>query len=172
MSTRDEVPGQLPEGQVLGATLHAELTRRGMTLATAESITGGALADLVSASPCASEAYLGGIVSHTTQVKTGVLGVDAAVVAEHGVVSAACALEMAVRVRSMVGADWGLSTTGVAGPTEQEGKPVGTVFVGIAGPDAAWTHDLHLSGDRSEIRATTCRTAAHELLAAVTREGT
>jgi nicotinamide-nucleotide amidase len=165
----DEEQGQLPDEHVLGATLHAELIRRGATLATAESLTGGALADLVSASPGASESYLGGVVSYATSVKTGLLGVSEETVETHGVVSAACAEEMAARVKELLGAGWALSTTGVAGPTEQEGKPVGTVFVGVAGPDGASAHELHLSGDRAEIRAQTCRAAVDRLLAALVR---
>src|SRR3954447_12330623 len=148
MNEQDEEPGQLPDAQVLGATLHAELTRHGLTLATAESLTGGALADLVSAAPGASESYLGGIVSYATSVKTTVLGVSEQTVRTHGVVSAECAEEMAARARELIGADWAISTTGVAGPTEQEGKPVGTVFVGLAGPAGATAHQLDLSGDR------------------------
>jgi nicotinamide-nucleotide amidase len=165
----DEEPGQLPDEHVLGATLHAELTRREATLATAESLTGGALADLVSASPGASESYLGGVVSYATSVKTGLLGVREETVEAHGVVSAACAEEMATRVKGLLGADWALSTTGVAGPTEQEGKPVGTVFVGVAGPDGVIAHELRLSGERDDIRAQTCRAAVDRLLAALVR---
>jgi nicotinamide-nucleotide amidase len=171
MSEQDEEPGQLPDEQVLGATLHAEMARRGLTFATAESLTGGALADLVSASPGASESYLGGVVTYATEVKTGVLGVSEETVDEHGVVSAACAEEMAARVRELLGADWAVSTTGVAGPTEQEGKPVGTVFVGLAGPDGVTAHELDLSGDRAEIRAETSRAAADRLLSALTGKG-
>jgi nicotinamide-nucleotide amidase len=146
--------------QLIGAGLHAELLRRGMTLATAESLTGGALADLVSAVPGASETYLGGVVSYATEVKVRLLGVRERTVSEHGVVSAACAVEMATGVRALVGSDWGVSTTGVAGPTTQEDKPVGTVFVAVAGPDGARAHELHLEGDRTEIRDRTCTEAA------------
>src|SRR3954447_16444398 len=102
MNEQDEEPGQLPDAQVLGATLHAELTRRGATLATAESLTGGALADLVSASPGASESYLGGVVSYATSVKSGLLGVREETIEAHGVVSAACAEEMAARVKELL----------------------------------------------------------------------
>ena len=160
----DERPHQLPDQQILGATLHAELLRRGLTLATAESLTGGALGDLVSASPGASETYLGGVVSYATSVKVRVLGVRQETVDESGVVSAACAREMATGVRELVGADWSVSTTGVAGPTEQEGKPVGTVFVGVAGPDGAVAHELHLEGNRAEIREQACTAAATAVL--------
>jgi PncC family amidohydrolase len=156
--------------QLLGASVHAELLRRGATLATAESLTGGALGDLLSASPGASETYLGGVVSYATDVKTGLLGVRQSTVDEHGVVSAECAREMAERVRDLVGSDWGVSTTGVAGPTEQEGKPVGTVFVAVAGPQVARHRRLGLDGDRAEIRQQSCVSAAKLVLEALVDE--
>ena len=96
----DEKPGQLPDEHVLGATLHAELTRRGATLATAESLTGGALADLVSASPGASESYLGGVVSYANSTKIGMLDVPAALIEAHGAVSAQVAEPLLALPRS------------------------------------------------------------------------
>ena len=167
----DERPDQLPDQQILGATLHAELLRRGLTLATAESLTGGALGDLVSASPGASETYLGGVVSYATSVKVDVLGVRPETVESAGVVSAACAREMARGVRELVGADWAVSTTGVAGPTEQEGQAVGTVFIGVAGPDGVVAHELHLDGDRAQIRERACSAAASSVLEQVVGAG-
>jgi nicotinamide-nucleotide amidase len=164
---QDERPHQLPDQQIIGATLHAELLRRGLTLATAESLTGGALGDLVSAAPGASETYLGGVVSYATRVKVDVLGVRQETVDRSGVVSAACAQEMASGVRRLIGADWAVSTTGVAGPTEQEGRPVGTVFVGVAGPDDVVAHELRLDGDRAEVREQACTAAATSVLEAV-----
>jgi PncC family amidohydrolase len=104
------------------------------------------------------------VVSYATSVKVGLLGVRQETVDECGVVSAACAREMASGVRKLVGADWSVSTTGVAGPAEQEGKPVGTVFVGIAGPDGAVAHELHLEGNRAEIRERACTAAASTVL--------
>jgi nicotinamide-nucleotide amidase len=160
----DERPGQLPDDQVLGATLHGELVRRGLTIATAESITGGALADLVSASPGASQTFLGGVVSYATEVKVSVLGVGEDTVEKYGVVSVECAKEMADGARRLVGAEWAVSTTGVAGPAEQEGKPVGTVFVGVAGQDGTDAHELHLEGDRAEIRSEACSAVARLVL--------
>ena len=159
----DGVHGQ----QLLGASLHAELLERGMTLATAESLTGGALGDLVSASPGASETYLGGVVTYATEVKIRVLGVREATVEKHGVVSQECAVEMAEGVRTLVGATWGVATTGVAGPTEQEGKPVGLVFVAVAGPDGSRCEELRLHGDRAEVRKETCTAAAALVLESV-----
>jgi nicotinamide-nucleotide amidase len=156
--------------QLVGASLHAELLRRQATLSTAESLTGGALGDLISASPGASETYLGGLVTYATEVKTRLLGVRQDTVEKYGVVSAECAREMAERVRVLLGTDWGVSTTGVAGPTEQEGKPVGTVFVAVAGPDGTRHRQLDLDGDRAEIRQQTCVSAAKLVLDALVDE--
>ncbi len=151
----------------LGAQLHAEMAQRGLTVATAESMTGGSVADLVSAAPGASATFLGGVVSYATEVKQHVLGVSKETVDEYGVVSAPCAAEMASGVRDMLGTDYGISTTGVAGPEPQEGKPVGTVYIGVAGPYGVDTHELQLAGDRAEIRAEATRRAVTLLLEAV-----
>ncbi|MFC6152263.1 CinA family protein [Nocardioides yefusunii] len=128
------------------------LAARRATLATAESLTGGQLAAAITAIPGASQSYRGGVVSYATDVKTDVLGVDALVVSRHGVVSAECAVQMAERVRELVGSDWALSTTGVAGPDRQEGKAVGTVHVGLAGPEGSRSFLLNLHGDRHAIQ--------------------
>lgn len=136
----------------LASALQAELFERGLMLATAESLTGGRLGDVMSAAPGASDTYLGGVVSYATEVKQKVLGVSDQTVENHGVVSAECADEMAVGVRDLMGADYAVSTTGVAGPAEQEGKPVGLVFVGVAGPHGIHSKRFHFDGDRAEIR--------------------
>jgi len=154
-----------PDPQVMAATLHAELLRRSAMIATAESLTGGALGDLLSAAPGASDTYLGGVVSYATAVKQKLLGVSDETVREHGVVSAECAAEMAAGVRALLGAEVAVSTTGVAGPTEQEGKPVGTVFVGVASDGGVRTTCLDLRGDRASIREQTCREAISAVLA-------
>lgn len=134
--------------------VQARLLVRGETICCAESLTGGALASLLSSLPGASTVFLGGVVSYATEVKRSLLGVTA-----EQVISAECAMEMATGVRRLIGADWALSTTGVAGPDTQEGQPVGTVFIGIAGPQGVRAEHLELSGSRDEIRATTCRAA-------------
>ena len=151
--------------QTMAATLHAELLRRSWMVATAESLTGGALGDLLSAAPGASDTYLGGVVSYATAVKQKLLEVSEQTVRKHGVVSAECAAEMAVGARRLLDADVAVSTTGVAGPTEQEGKPVGTVFVGVATKDGVTTTSLDLAGDRASIREQTCREAISAVLA-------
>jgi nicotinamide-nucleotide amidase len=155
------------ESQDLGAQLHAELLARGKMVATAESITGGGLGDLLSAAPGASETYLGGVVSYATAVKQQLLGVTDRTVEEDGVISAACAREMAAGVRDLLKSDFAVSTTGVAGPSEQEGKPVGLVYVGVAGPHGARAVELKLDGDRAEIREQACLEAVRAVLESV-----
>lgn len=144
------------------------LGARGQTLATAESLTGGQVAAAITAVPGASKAYLGGVVSYATDVKVDVLGVSDELVREHGVVSGPCAAAMAEGVRAMLRADYGVATTGVAGPDPQEGKPVGTVFVGIAGPDGTSVVPLALSGDRPTVQRDTVDVAIG-LLGAILR---
>jgi PncC family amidohydrolase len=154
----------------VGAQLHAALLARGQTVATAESLTGGAVADLVSGTPGASATFVGGVVSYATAVKQQLLEVSQATVDRHGVVSARCAAEMAAGVRKLLGADFAVSTTGVAGPDAQEGKPVGLVYVGVAGAAGVETYEMHLAGDRAAIRAEAARRAVEVLLEIVVRE--
>ena len=102
--------------------------------------------------PGASAAYVGGVVSYATEVKRSLLGVPAEVVLGHGVVSAPCAEAMAGAARELLGADVGVSTTGVAGPEPQEGKPVGLVYVGVADAGGVVAVEHRFSGDRSVVR--------------------
>ena len=150
--------------------VHLLLRSTGSTIATAESLTGGRLAVALTDVPGASETYLGGVVSYATEVKASVLDVDDAVIDEHGVISAECAKAMASGARALLGATYGLSTTGVAGPADQEGKPPGTVFVGIAGPGLLEAVALELSGKRQQIQDRTCREAFEALEAVLQRE--
>lgn len=152
-----------PEGSAAARVLDA-LAARGETLATAESLTGGLLAARLTDVPGASRSFVGGVVSYATRVKVAVLNVPDELVAEHGVVSEACALAMAHGVRDRLDATWGLATTGVAGPDAQEGRAVGTVWVAVAGPTGSTADLLDLTGDRAAIRRATCD-AVLELLA-------
>lgn len=153
MSNQTEVDGTPATDQMTAAsTLQAELIARSAMLATAESLTGGRLGDVLSAAPGASDSYLGGVVTYATEIKQRVLGVSDETVEAHGVVSAECAAEMAAGVRRLMASDYGVSTTGVAGPARQEGKPVGLVFIGVAGPDGVVTRQFDFEGDRAEIR--------------------
>lgn len=147
----------------LAAEVHQRLLSRGETVGCAESLTGGALADLLSGTPGASATFAGAVVSYATSVKRAVLGVTAA-----QVVSADAATQMAVGVRALLGVDWALATTGVAGPEKQDDRPVGTVYVALAGPLGVQAHRLTLGGGRTEIRAAACL-AALEVLADVLR---
>ena len=142
----------------LAASVHQQLLGRGETVACAESITGGGLADLLSGTPGASATFVGGVVSYATSVKRDLLGVTAA-----QVVSADCAAQLASGVRSLLGSDWAVSTTGVAGPEKQDDKPVGTVYVGVAGPRGVQVHRLALEGERRVIREQACRAAVQAL---------
>jgi nicotinamide-nucleotide amidase len=123
------------------------LRARGLTLGVAESVTGGLIASRLTEVAGASDVFRGGIVSYASEVKFDLLGVP-----EGPVVSSAAAEAMADGVRRVVGADVGLAVTGVAGPDEQEGQPVGTVHLGLAvGPDVSSVR-LQLPGDRPRIR--------------------
>ncbi|HEY5833465.1 CinA family protein [Streptomyces sp.] len=128
------------------------LGERGGTLAVAESLTGGLVAAELASVPGASRTFRGSVTAYATALKHELLGVDAALLAERGAVDGRVAREMAEGVRARLGADWGASTTGVAGPDPQDGQPVGTVFVAVAGPDGAVVAPLRLTGDRNEIR--------------------
>jgi nicotinamide-nucleotide amidase len=139
----------------VAATALAALERRGWTLATAESLTGGGVGALVTSVPGASRVYVGGVVAYAGRVKVELLGVPPELVEEHGVVSEPCARAMAEGVRLLLGADVGVATTGVAGPDPQEGKPAGTVHVALAGPLGTHARVLGLTGDRSAVRRAT-----------------
>lgn len=151
---------EVPE--VPAAAAHRALLGRREHVGCAESLTGGELAAWLSSTAGASATFTGGVVSYATEVKRDLLGVTA-----DRVVSADCAEQMAAGVRRLLGVDWALSTTGVAGPEEQEGQAVGTVYVGIAGPHGVRSVRLALEGDRAEIRRATCATAVELLLSEV-----
>jgi nicotinamide-nucleotide amidase len=145
------------------------LTARRETLAVAESLTGGLLGATVTEVPGASVVFRGGVTAYATALKGELLGVPADLLARVGAVDAGVADAMAVGVRRLLRADWGLSTTGVAGPTPQDGSPVGTVFVGCAGPDGTVVRRLALHGDRDEIRRQSVVAALDLLLEQVER---
>jgi len=132
----------------------ASLVQRRETLATAESLTGGLVGELLTAVPGASKAYLGGVISYATRLKATLAGVPQQTLDQLGPVAALTAEQMARGVAARCGADWGLSTTGVAGPEMQDGHPVGQVFVGVAQPATGYHRvvELTLSGTREDIR--------------------
>jgi nicotinamide-nucleotide amidase len=123
------------------------LLERGMTLGVAESLTGGLIGARLTEVAGASEWFRGSIVSYASDVKRSVLGLP-----DGPVVSAEAAENMALGAARVLGADVGLGITGVAGPSEQEGMAVGTVFSAIAVGGSAQVAELHLPGDRDRIR--------------------
>lgn len=136
------------------ARVLAELRRRNETVATAESLTGGLLGGLLTAVPGASTAYVGGVISYATRLKETLVGVDADLLARLGPVAGPTAAAMATGAARRCEADWGVATTGVAGPDPQDGHPVGEVYVAVARParDQVEVRSLRLTGDRPTIR--------------------
>lgn len=128
------------------------LESRGWKLALAESLTGGLLADVFVQVPGASKVLRGSIVAYATDVKHSVLGVQEDLLAKVGPVNPEVALAMAVGAANQLSADVALATTGVAGPDEQDGNPVGTVFIALVTPLGSDVAALQLSGDRASIR--------------------
>ncbi|MDX6258131.1 MAG: nicotinamide-nucleotide amidase [Frankiales bacterium] len=146
----------------------ARLTERGLTVAVAESLTGGLLGAALTEVPGASAVFRGGVTAYATELKARLLGLDAGLLTEHGPVDPRVASGMAEGVRRLMQADWGLSTTGVAGPSAQDGAPIGTVFVGCSGPPGTVVRQLALSGDRAKIRAASVASALELLLEQLT----
>ena len=145
-----------------------ELEARGWSLAIAESLTGGLLADAFVSVPGASKVLRGSVVAYATALKHELLGVDAELLKSRGAVDAEVAIEMAVGAANRLGADVAVSTTGVAGPDEQDGKSVGTVFVGLLTPEGSNVIELHLAGSRAEIRSQAVTAAVAALLKVLT----
>jgi nicotinamide-nucleotide amidase len=153
------------------------LTVRGETLAVAESLTGGMVAAALTAVPGASKAFRGSVTAYATELKREVLGVDGGLLAARGAVDPQVAAQMAAGVRTALGADWGIATTGVAGPDPQDGMPVGTVFVAVDGAgegcaDGGKVEALRLNGDRAEIRMESVRSVLALLLTELASEQT
>jgi len=137
----------------LEAAIVAELAHRGLTLATAESCTGGGLAARITGVPGASLVYPGGIVAYANEIKAEWLGVPEGLLAQYGAVSEECAAAMATGARSRFGVDYGVSITGIAGPDGgTEEKPVGLVYVAVADEDGVVTVQHQFRGLREDIR--------------------
>lgn len=137
---------------------------RGLTIATAESCTGGLVAARLTRVPGSSESFVGGVVAYANAVKTTELDVPEALLAEHGAVSAEAAEAMAEGARRRLGADVAVAVTGVAGPgggTEE--KPVGLVHLHVSAPDGSRARALDVPGDREQVRARATVTALHLL---------
>jgi nicotinamide-nucleotide amidase len=135
---------------------------RGLTLATAESCTGGLVSARLTSVPGSSAVFLGGVVAYANDVKTAELGVPVEILEKHGAVSAEAAKAMAHGVRERLGADVGVAVTGVAGPDGgTEDKPVGLVFVHAVGPEAEEARRTDFPGDREMVRGRATAAALH-----------
>jgi len=140
------------------------LAERKLTLALAESCTGGLLAHRITMAPGSSRYFLGGVVSYSNGAKSTALGVPEALLAQHGAVSEPVAAAMAAGARRLFGADVALATTGIAGPGGGSArKPVGTVFVALNTAGVALVHSYHFFGDRLNIQEQSCRAALNML---------
>ncbi|GAA2522971.1 nicotinamide-nucleotide amidase [Rarobacter incanus] len=141
-----------------------------LTVAAAESLTGGLVAAALVAVPGASHVFRGGVVAYATDLKHSVLGVDAELLANRGPVDAEVARQMAVGVAKLMGADIGISTTGAAGPEPQDGHAPGEVYIAVAAFSRGVgvvdvTRRLRLSGTRDEVRSATVASLLSEVLA-------
>ena len=129
------------------------LRARGLTLATAESCTGGMVGAALTAIPGSSDSYRGGVISYCNEVKHGILGVPQELLDRYDAVSWQVAEAMAAGARRVCGAEIGIGITGIAGPGgDGTGKPVGLVYVGYCGGEGASHLELHLKGGRAAVR--------------------
>lgn len=150
--------------------VHDLLTERGATLAVAESCTGGAIASKFTAMAGASAYFLCGVVSYSNEAKRDVLGVDMAAIERNGAVSEIVARQMAEGARRISGADYAVSTTGIAGPTGgSKEKPVGTVWFGVATPEGSYAVMRHSGTDRGQIIARASAYAIELILKELTK---
>ncbi|MBY8859949.1 CinA family protein [Nocardia sp. CA2R105] len=145
----------------------ADLVRRLLsaraTVATAESLTAGLLSATIAGVPGASAVLRGGLIVYATDLKHTLAGVDEHLLATEGPVAAGTAEQLAAGARRVCGADWGIGLTGVAGPDSQDGHAVGTVFLGVSGPESTEVLRLKLAGDRWTIRLGAVHAAVTEL---------
>ncbi len=153
--------------------LSAEAVRKaldaGQTVATAESLTAGMVSAVLADTPGASGTLQGGVVAYQNSVKESVLDVPSELLASAGSVDPDVAAAMAAGARTVLRADIGISTTGVAGPEAHDGKPVGTVYVGVATAGGTAAFQYSFSGNRAEIRGQACGAALERLLEVLSR---
>ncbi|WP_195782029.1 competence/damage-inducible protein A [Priestia megaterium] len=150
-------------------SLHNELVKelkaQGLTIASAESLTGGLFSERLTTVSGAGEAVKGSLVAYHYEIKQNILGVSEHTLNQYGAVSEQCAAEMAQRIQQLYKTDIGIGFTGVAGPSKQEGHPVGTVHIGVAYKDQTpQVYSLQLSGSRQGIRSRTVNYGCHYVL--------
>jgi nicotinamide-nucleotide amidase len=144
----------------LAGALGAALRERGLTMALAESCTGGLAGSLVTAESGSSAWFMGGLMTYANEAKRDLCGVPEALIAEHGAVSAPVAAALARGARERLRADWAASITGVAGPNGgSDAKPVGTVYIGVSGPGFESVRRFKYPGERASVRDRAAKTA-------------
>lgn len=141
-------PSLTPAGRVVDG-----LTARGQSVSVAESLTGGLVAAALVTVAGSSAVFRGGVVAYSPQIKEDLVGVPREVIDTHGVVSDEVARALAEGVRRRCGTDWGIGTTGVAGPEPHGGQSPGVVWLAVSGPEDEVARRYRFSGDREHIRA-------------------
>lgn len=141
-----------PDARELATEILRLLTASSMTVAAAESLTGGLVAGALTDIPGSSAAFRGGVVAYAPELKAEILGVDSRMLAKHGPVYAPVAAAMAEGVRKLLGATVGVATTGVAGPGPADGWPAGTVHIAVSLADDTVVRTMALAGNRAEVR--------------------
>jgi nicotinamide-nucleotide amidase len=137
------------EDDTLETCIAKLLKGTGKTVSTAESCTGGSIAAMLTSVAGSSEYFLGSVVSYANSVKSGVLGVNEKIIAEHGAVSSECVAAMAEGVRKLTGSDFSIATSGIAGPGGgSDAKPVGLVWIGVSSQKSTETFSMIFKGDR------------------------
>jgi nicotinamide-nucleotide amidase len=174
----------LPESEVelqdraerLAVDVVSQAIAAGVTIAVAESLTGGLVSGTLASVPGVSAVLRGGVVSYATDLKADLLGVDVALLAEGGAVQAEVARQMASGAARRLGATHAIATTGVAGPDPQDGHEPGTVYVAVAGPSGLRTVGFdggrRLPGDRAQVRWSTVIAALQQLGQLIAAEAT
>jgi nicotinamide-nucleotide amidase len=157
-------------GVSAAAAVH-RLVDRCETVASAESLTGGQVASTFVEIPGVSAVYRGGLVVYATDLKHALAGVPENLLSERGPVDPDVAEALAAGVRERCGADWGVATTGVAGPDEQDGKPPGLVFVAVSGPPGTVVERLELTGNRAAVRSASVTAVLNLLVTQLDRAG-
>jgi nicotinamide-nucleotide amidase len=137
----------------LGEEVLSLLKQRGETIATAESLTGGALAKALTDFAGASHVFLGGVVAYSIESKLHDLDISKEIIDKHGAYSEETALAMAEGAKRRFGSDWAIATTGVAGPGDSQGVPPGEVWISVVGGIKRENLKLSLKGERDEVRS-------------------
>jgi nicotinamide-nucleotide amidase len=166
-----EASGDLSEAMRLADVAHSRMVERGATVAVAESLTGGLISAVLTAAPGTSVTFRGGLVVYSTDLKHSLAGVDQDLLDECGAVHPVVAEKLAAGARERLDAQYGIGATGVAGPGEQDGRPVGEVHIAIASESGVEASEHHFEGGRDEIRLATVEAVLKALIAALENGG-